>query len=141
MQDRFKFRLYDKVINEMSYNVCVGFIKDDGKTDDWICADTSFGQVTYRENKNIVLMQCTGKKDKNGILAYEGDIVEESHFTGKNADKHKRYLIVEDTSGTGFQLRQINPAKYDHSYWHINRLQYDYTIIGNKFENPELLEE
>lgn len=68
MQDRFKFRLYDKAIGEMVYDVCVGFIKDSGKTDDWVCADTSCGQITYRGDKlkDIVLMQCTGLKDING---------------------------------------------------------------------------
>lgn len=28
MQDRFKFRLFDKSISEMSYDVCVGYIKE-----------------------------------------------------------------------------------------------------------------
>lgn len=51
MQDRFKFRLYDKAIGEMAYDVCVGFIKDYGKTDDWVCADTSCGQITYRGDR------------------------------------------------------------------------------------------
>lgn len=46
---------------------------------------------------------------------------------------------MEDVDGTGFQLKLINPTKYDHSYWHMNRLQCDYTIIGNIYENPELL--
>lgn len=134
MQDRFKFRYS---YNNHIYNV-LGIDFDFSRA----VLHSLVGTETLMCKINLdSLIPCTGKKDRNGILAYEGDIVEESRFTGKDADKHKRYLIVEDTSGTGFQLKQINPAKYDHSYWHINRLQYDYTIIGNKFENPELLKE
>lgn len=141
MKDRFKFRLYDKVIGEMAYNICVGFIKDDSKTDDWVCADTSCGQITYRnsESKYIVLMQSTGLKDKNGKLAYEGDIVELRHLTGKNCDKHEKFVITENAIGTGFQLNPLNSNAC--GYRHIHRLQYDYTIIGNKYETPELLED
>lgn len=134
MQDRFRFR-YSR--NNHIYNV-LGIDFDFSRA----VLRSLVGTETLMCKINLDnLMPCTGKRDKNGILAYEGDIVEESSFTGKNADKHKRYLIVEDTSGTGFQLKRISPVKYDHSYWHINRLQYDYSVIGNKFENPELLEE
>nr|DAL61009.1 MAG TPA_asm: YopX protein [Caudoviricetes sp.] len=136
MQDRFKFRFFD-VENEEMYDVsAIDFLHSIGEIVSLDGLETLICKLDLDS-----LIPCTGKKDRNGILAYEGDIVEQSSFTGKNADKHKRYLIVGDTSGTGFQLKQINPAKYDHSYWYINRLQYDYNVIGNKFENPELLEE
>lgn len=134
MQDRFRFRYS---YNNHIYNVLgIDFDLSRAVLHSLVGTETLMCKINLDN-----LIPCTGKKDRNGILAYEGDIVEESSFTGKYADKHKRYLIVEDISGTGFQLKQINPAKYDHSYWHINRLQYDYSVIGNKFENPELLEE
>lgn len=136
MQDRFRFRYYNTNNNEI-YNVsAIDFNYSRGEI------------VSFNGMKTLMckldldnLVPCTGKRDRNGILAYEGDIVEESSFSGENADKHRRWLIVEDTSGTGFQLKQIAPAEYDYHYWHINRLQYDYTIIGNKYENPELIKD
>lgn len=134
MQDRFRFRYS---YNNHIYNV-LGIDFDFSRA----VLHSLVGTETFMCKINLDnLIPCTGKRDKNGILAYEDDIVEESRFTGKNADRHKRWLIMEDIDGTGFQLKQINPSKYDRSHWHVNRLQYDYTIIGNKYENPELLEE
>lgn len=80
----------------------------------------------------------TGKVDRNNIPIFEGDILELRHFCGVNCDKHERFLTVEDVDGTGFQLKPLNLNEY--GCRHIHRTQYDYTIIGNKYENPELLE-
>lgn len=127
MQDRFKFRLYDKAIGEMVYDVCVGFIKDSGKTDDWVCADTSCGQITYRGDKlkDIVLMQCTGLKDKNGKFIYEGDII-------KDLIVPEYPYIVKWFKGE-FKLKSI----VSNSYLEFDTIQQE--VIGNIYENPELL--
>lgn len=59
MQDRFKFRHWDKRINKMFYPE----------------RNDSFGY--YVNNSDIIeTMQCTGLKDKNGKLIYEWDIVQ-----------------------------------------------------------------
>lgn len=140
MQDRFKFRLYDKAISEMVYDVCVGFIKDSGKTDDWVCADTSCGQITYRDDKlkDIILMQCTGLQDKNGKLIYEGDIVEA--ITHNPYEKH---IGVIQFHTCYFSLDYIKLGKYSEAGISLAKNTGDFVslkIIGNIYENPELLE-
>lgn len=131
MQDRFKFRGWDKTLMEMSYDVCIGFIKDTGFTSDWVCADTSYGQITYRGDKlkEFVLMQSTGLKDKNGKLIYEGDICEyEFEEIGK-----QKAIIYFNTKLASFLSKPID----DFQFAKLN----DCIVIGDVYENPELLEE
>lgn len=135
MQDRFKFRLYDKAISEMVYDVCVGFIKDSGKTDDWVCADTSCGQITYRDDKlkDIVLMQCTGRCDDKKQLIYEGDIV-----NGHCGVYWMKMIVIWDEISAAFYFKKLDkkgkllPFVSDPTF---------VEVIGNIYENPELLRE
>lgn len=144
MQDRFKFRLYDKAIGEMVYDVCVGFIKDYGKTDDWVCADTSCGQITYRGDrlKDIVLMQCTGLKDKNGKLIYEGDIVsvkikvQDSFYEDEYYFENYKGEIIFEKGEIAIDV--IDTTKHPISLYYNTK---DCEVIGNIYENPELLED
>ena len=134
MNNRFKFRLYDKAICEMVYDVCVGFIKDNGKTDDWVCADTSCGQITYRDDKlkDIILMQCTGLIDINGKLIYEKDIIKCSHGC-----EFAIGVIEWDSEELQFAL------KIEDAFYSIRqKTKFDIIeILGNIYESPELLEE
>ena len=70
MNDRFKFRVWDKYIQS--------YIKENlGEEYVWIEDD---GQLGAGINDSCILEQCTGLKDKNGNLIYEGDIVEITIF-------------------------------------------------------------
>jgi uncharacterized phage protein (TIGR01671 family) len=82
----------------------------------------------YR-NKN--LMQFTGLKDKNGKEIYEGDILAAPHT----------YNIEIIYKNGGFLMEFFDDIGEKCEY-HLNKElieQDDLEIIGNKYENPELL--
>ena len=72
------------------------------------------------------LMQYTGLKDKNGKEVYEGDILK----TWIGGYEQASPYVVEDMRKLYFELER------DDSYYRIQKTE----IIGNIYENPELLE-
>ena len=91
----------------------------------------SNGDVDYCEIsdfKYIELMEYTGVKDKNGKEIYEGDIF---HIGSK------KILYVVEWIDCGLKGRQIrNKSWIGLNYW-----KEDIEVIGNIYENPELLKE
>ena len=85
----------------------------------------SLENVFLKFPKVYTLMQCTGRKDQNGVLIYEGDIVERD-----NTDGVKRGVVEFSDSFTVF--RATNMSKFS--------LFERAVVIGNIYENKELLE-
>ena len=133
MNDRFKFRLWDKAIGQMSYDVCVGFIKD-GACRDWVCADICDGQINYCDKRlnDIVLMQCTGLKDKNGKLIYEGDYI-------KNLKTNTIYKVFWEDKATCFMLKSTRFGGVISTYMMFEEYPNDLEVIGNIYENEDLI--
>lgn len=81
--------------------------------------------------------QYTGLKDKNGTEIYDGDI-------------YKRYdsIYVVIFYGFGFKCKQVYDSWLDKNVYNRNEISllsevdsgYCYEVIGNIYENPDLLE-
>jgi uncharacterized phage protein (TIGR01671 family) len=86
------------------------------------------------ENVNGVLVQYTGCKDKNGTPIYEGDILVTDHDGGEG---EANIGVVYFAAGT-YMIDGDGPF-YDHVYGHSPDILDNHTVIGNEFENSELL--
>lgn len=106
-------------------------------------------------NKAVKLMEFTGLKDKNGKEIYEGDIVEfddssEDEYGAEYDILNKAVVVFNDgrwelddfqelgtpvTSVIGFMNNDMNQED-----WHLF-ISEELTIVGNIYENPELLKE
>jgi uncharacterized phage protein (TIGR01671 family) len=101
-----------------------------GETDGWSEVDPS------------TICQCTGLKDKNGKLIWENDILHNgNYFVVKWNESCSRFDIVLN------KFHNIPIGKWEPMIcdWKTNdfkeyRKAVDYEVIGNVFDNPELLE-
>lgn len=114
MQDRFKFRIWDKFCETWLTDFA---INQDGEINKFFNSEEAL-------KRRFVLMQSTGLKDKNGKLIYEGDILNYACLAGYS---------------------DIYTCTFNNGSFLIGGLLVSNThlkseVIGNIYENPELLE-
>jgi uncharacterized phage protein (TIGR01671 family) len=87
---------------------------------------------------DLVFMQYTGLNDKNGVEIYEGDIV----ATNPNIEESGNYIIkhINDEHWNCFVLTYTNEEYYLCSLTDGEVSALDIKVIGNIYENPELIE-
>lgn len=116
-----KFRAWDE---DSKFMVEPDFINNNG----YACFSNWRGTAILSKD----VMQCTGLKDKNGKEIYEGDICL-VHDLEKEVVE---VIFRKDTASFEGFLRGIKTFKNPH----IELFGSYYEIIGNIYENPELLE-
>lgn len=149
MPDRFNFRFWDTEEKVMI---------------EWDCVCQSAFNCTREEGNKLeryglmywafttpsrfIPLQCTGLKDKNGKFIFEGDIVRVDGNLFEIVYEIGSFMIATKTNCAsihqfkGYWNDNVYPLsqlyfEYKNEEFAINNLE----IIGNIYENPELLEE
>ena len=120
-----KFRAWDKQAKQMCSVICLNCLRND----EHIVRDSK-GQIYNQAARNLILMQYTGLKDKDGVDIYDGDITL--------------------TNPKGYEYRYVIRWNNDHGCWSAYRGDVpwgqldgaeaeDSEVIGNIHQNPNLI--
>lgn len=137
-----KFRVWMKSLKWMCDVTNISF---DSKFVD-ICQQGDIERYTEMsvEFDEVELMQSTGLKDKDGQEIFEGDIVKRD---GVKRPEIVRFGEWTDVDSLGYKEQYIGfyfESEHEGQEWlHSVQPQFNhlYKVIGNIYENPELLED
>lgn len=122
-----KFRVWDKERETFLNNVFIGL---DGKLYQFSKV-TIFGiAITYLDSENKNISKFTGLHDKNGKEIFEGDIIK---------IKDETYRITYNGCFSSFDMTNIDKAKQYKDLYILNRDYQKSEIVGNIYQNRELL--
>lgn len=95
----------------------------------------------WKSLSDFVLMGYTEFKDTNGVDIYEGDILEFTAFDYCDGDYPYRGFVGVDKYGK-FIKTDLNNDKFTKKFDFVDVMlnTVELTVIGNIYENPELLE-
>ena len=126
-----KFRAWDILQKEMNYKIMVGNCDTDDEN--WTCPIIWIEEKKrwlHFDDDYKYIMQSTGLKDKNGQEIFEGDIVKMS----KDVYSEPTYYEVVRHRGGAYRLES---KQHGCELWLRHT---DCEVVGNVYENPELLE-
>jgi len=145
-QREIEFRAWDELKKVMHNDF--QFIKSGDESNDWIVFTSDKQKLSDKphplENpyfqQQLKITQYTGLKDKHGNKIFEGDIVKAfpRSFTGEISEiSEHNALCFWSVSSFNFRLLPIS----DNLGRCVDNYSHGFEIIGNVFDNPELLGE
>jgi len=137
-----KFRAWDKKNKKMVSQTYIVSCQGNGAYTKVDIESNRANTVILQQEKNYVLMQFTGLKDKNGKEIYEGDIIEITNVVLKIPKEHPlreinffKLPVIYDEKNAKFCLLDHGE---DLSWWIFRSGFEKCEIIGNIYENPKL---
>ena len=125
-----KFRAWHKELGRMMLIEIMYFFFFDNELEELELNDPVMNDHISVYPDEIVLMQSTGLKDKNGKEIFEGDIVK----MAKDVYSDPTYYEVIRHRGGAYRLES---KQHGCELWLRHA---DCEVVGNVYENPELLE-
>ena len=151
-----KFRAWDTKKNEMIYD---GEI--DKSNDSWDGPDSVSVRITFEgtpvaytqddggknglwehsvDIKNrLLLMEFTGLKDKNGKEIYEGDIVYSEANDSMGIVKYGEYICQHSEDANDWHIGFYTENVPGHEVEGFYNEPLIYAVVGNIYENPEMV--
>lgn len=112
-----KFRAWDRLENRMVYL-------------------NNFGQIPYNWKEVWNLMQFTGLLDKNGKEIYEGDILA---VTDPNGEPGLPFAVKWNSGACTYPFEEDFENFDITSIGWAEQMDYEFEVIGNIYENPDLI--
>ena len=123
-----KFRAWDKELkNWADYAIAYDRLSFLDESTGWWKTD--------KEGERFILCQYTGLKDENDMEIYEGDIIKAVSFAKPIG------IVKYSDENQAFIFNDLDKKYRGYSTALMNQFDDGFEILGNIYENPELLEE
>jgi len=128
-----KFRAWDKINKELhevwAVNWDEGYVYLEDEENKY---PESFSSGTYRlDDNDVILMQSTSLKDKNGKKIYEGDVISWKFWS--HIEPQISIVEFDEECGGFYPFTSLKSNSEDY------RTEETIEIIGNIYENPDLI--